>query len=190
MINNLKKIINILIKKYGRGMSSDSITLEKLRIETTDKKGETYTIRSYDHSRDRENLIHMYETFSPELRCLGLPPTTRAGIEHWIDYLAENGIAFVAEKDGRIIGHAVLVPTEDEKDVDITIFIHQDFQNRGIGQQLMKTAIDYSKKKGYRGMMLVTERTNKRAIHVYRKLGFEVVDPYFEYDMYLDLRKD
>jgi GNAT superfamily N-acetyltransferase len=131
----------------------------------------------------------MYETFSPELRCLGLPPTTRTGIEHWIDYLAENGIAFVAEKDGRIIGHAVLVPTEDGKEVDVTIFVHQDFQNRGIGQQLMKVVIDYSKKKGYKGMMLVTERTNKRAIHVYKKLGFEVVDPYFEYDMYLDLRK-
>ncbi|RLI79700.1 GNAT family N-acetyltransferase, partial [Archaeoglobales archaeon] len=40
----------------------------------------------------------------------------------------------------------------------------------------------------YKGMMLVTERTNVRAIHVYKKLGFKVVDPYLEYDMYLDLR--
>ena len=164
-------------------------TVEQIKLEITDKKGESYIIRSYDCRSDRENLIKMYETFSPELRCLGLPPTTRIGIEYWIDYLAENGIAFVAEKDGRIIAHAVLVPTEDGKDVDITIFVHQDFQNRGIGQQLMRVAIDFAKRKGYRGMMLVTERTNKRAIHVYKKLGFEVVDPYFEYDMYLDLSK-
>ena len=164
-------------------------TIEQIRMEVKDKKGETYVIRSYDHRNDRENLIKMYETFSPELRCLGLPPTTRVGIEHWIDYLAENGIAFVAEKDGRIIGHSVLVPTEDGKYVDVTIFVHQDYQNRGIGQQLMKVAIDYSRRKGYKGMMLVTERTNTRAIHVYKKLGFKVVDPYFEYDMYLDLSK-
>jgi GNAT superfamily N-acetyltransferase len=162
-------------------------TIETLKV--IDRKGETYVIRRYDHRKDREKLIEMYETYNPELRCLGLPPTTRIGIEHWVDYLAENGIAFVAERDGKIIGHAVLVPTEDEKDVDVTIFVHQDFQNRGIGQQLMEFAIDFARKKGYRGMMLVTERTNKRAIHIYKKLGFEVVDPYFEYDMYLDLKK-
>jgi len=169
-------------------MESESIALDELEIVATDKKGEAYVIRGYNHSKDREKLIEMYATFSPEQRCLGLPPTTRTGIEHWIDYLAENGIAFVAERDGRIIGHAVLVPTEDGKEVDVTIFVHQDFQNRGIGQRLMKVTIDYSKKKGYKGMMLVTERTNVRAIHVYKKLGFKVVDPYLEYDMYLDLR--
>jgi ribosomal protein S18 acetylase RimI-like enzyme len=51
----------------------------------------------------------------------------------------------------------------------------------------MKVAIDFAKRNGYKGMMLVTERANKRAIHVYEKLGFRVVDPYFEYDMYLNL---
>ncbi|MBO8181364.1 MAG: GNAT family N-acetyltransferase [Archaeoglobus sp.] len=176
--------------KATKAIESAIESIKTKQLEVKDKKGEVYTIRFYVHSKDREKLIEMYETFSPELRCLGLPPTTRTGIEHWIDYLAENGIAFVAERDGRIIGHAVLVPTEDGKEVDVTIFVHQDFQNRGIGQQLMKVAIEFSRQKGYKGMMLVTERTNQRAIHVYKKLGFKVVDPYFEYDMYLDLRKN
>ncbi len=158
------------------------------QIVVTDRQGDIYVIRKYEHEKDREKLIKMYETFSPELRCLGLPPTTRVAIENWIDYLAKNGFALVAEKDGRIIGHVVAVPTEDKRDVDLTIFVHQDSQNRGIGQELMKTIIDYCRSKGYRGIMLVTERTNARAIHVYRKMGFEVVDPYLEYDMYLRLR--
>jgi len=157
-------------------------------VRVTDRKGEEYIIRLYDHTKDREKVIEMYETFNPELRCLGLPPTTRKGIENWIDYLASSGFGLVAERDGRIIGHVVIVPTEDKKNVDVTIFVHQDAQNRGVGQELMKRIIEYAKKAGYRGIMLVTERTNARAIHVYRKLGFEVVDPYFEYDMYLDLR--
>jgi ribosomal protein S18 acetylase RimI-like enzyme len=167
-----------------------SVIVEEDYSETvTDRKGEAYTIRKYDHSKDREKVIEMYETFNPELRCLGLPPTTRKGIENWIDYLSETGIGLIAERDGKAIGHIVIVPTEDGKNADVTIFVHQSAQNRGIGQELMKRMIKFAKKAGFKGIMLVTERTNARAIHVYKKLGFEVVDPYFEYDMYLDLRK-
>ncbi len=153
-----------------------------------DKRGEEILVRQYDHGRDREKLIHMYETYDPDYRCLGLPPVKRDAIENWIDYLAENGFSIVAEKDGRIIGHLVIVPTEDNK-VDLTIFIHQDYQNRGIGQQMMKLIIDYCKRAGFDGIMLVTERTNMRAIHVYKKLGFKIVAPYYECDMYLPLKE-
>ncbi len=153
-----------------------------------DKLGEEILIREYVHEKDREKLIHMYETYDPNYRCLGLPPLSRTAIENWIDYLAENGFAIVAEKDGRIIGHLVIVPTEDNK-VDLTIFIHQDYQNRGIGQEMMRLIIDYCKKAGFKGIMLVTERSNARAIHVYKKMGFKVVAPYYEYDMYLPLKE-
>ena len=152
-------------------------------------KGEKILIRQYDHKEDREKLIEMYETFDPDYRCLGLPPISRRAIENWIDYLAEYGFAIVAEKDGRIVGHLVIVPTEDNK-VDLTIFVHQDYQNRGIGQEMMKLIIDYCKKVGFEGIMLVTERTNARAIHVYKKLGFKIVAPYYECDMYLSLKED
>ncbi len=154
-----------------------------------DRKGEKILIRRYDHEKDREKLIHMYETYDPDYRCLGLPPLSRTAIENWVDYLAEYGFAIVAEKDGKIVGHLVIVPTEDNK-VDLTIFIHQDYQNRGIGQEMMKLIIDYCKKAGFDGIMLVTERTNSRAIHVYKKLGFKVVAPFYEYDMYLPLKND
>ncbi len=153
-----------------------------------DRKGDEILIRQYHHDRDREKLIEMYENYDPDYRCLGLPPLSRKAIENWVDYLAEYGFAIVAEKDGRIIGHLVIVPTEDNK-VDLTIFIHQDYQNRGIGQEMMKLIIDYCRKAGFDGIMLVTERTNARAIHVYKKLGFKVVAPYYEFDMYLPLKE-
>ncbi|AAB89993.1 GNAT family N-acetyltransferase [Archaeoglobus fulgidus] len=155
-------------------------------VVVKDRKGEEILIRQYIHEQDREKLIEMYETYDPDYRCLGLPPISRKAIENWIDYLAENGFAIVAEKDGRIVGHLVIVPTEDMK-VDLTIFIHQDYQNRGLGQEMMKLIIDYCKKAGFKGIMLVTERSNARAIHVYKKMGFKIVAPYYECDMYLDL---
>lgn len=153
-----------------------------------DRKGDKVLIRPYDHDSDREKLIDMYASFSPDNRCLGLPPSTRGAISRWIDYLAENGIGIVAEIDGRIVGHIVIVPMENGKDVDLTIFVHQDFQDRGIGQEMMKRIIEFCKEAGFQGITLVTERTNARAIHVYTKLGFEIVNPHYEYDMYLKLR--
>ncbi len=153
-----------------------------------DRKGDRVVIRRYVHDRDRENLIRMYETFSPDNRCLGLPPSTRIAIEHWVDYLAERGFALVAEIDGRIVGHCSIVPTEDGKKVDLSIFVHQDYQDRGIGQKLLRNMIEFARKAGFDGIMLVTERSNERALHVYRKLGFQVVNPEYEYDLYLPLR--
>ncbi len=151
-----------------------------------DKKGERILIRAYDHKKDREKLITMYQTFDPDQRCLGLPPLSRKAIENWIDYLADSGFAIVAEKDDRLVGHLVIVPSEDGR-VDLTIFVHQDYQNRGIGQEMMKLMIEFCRKAKFKGIILVTERTNARAIHVYKKLGFKVVAPYYEYDMYLPL---
>ncbi|RLI75619.1 GNAT family N-acetyltransferase [Archaeoglobales archaeon] len=156
-------------------------------VTITDRKGNLILIRPYNHERDKVKLIDMYATFSPDNRCLGLPPTTTTAIENWIEFLVNHGFNVVAEHDRRIVGHLVIVPTKDCKKVDLTIFIHQDYQNRGIGQEMMKIIIDYCRKKGFEGVMLVTERTNSRAIHVYKKLGFQVVDPYYEYDMYLPL---
>lgn len=157
-------------------------------IVYVDKKGEDIIIRKYEHEKDREKLINMYATFDPEQRCLGLPPLTLEGIEKWIDYLAKEGFSIVAEKDGKIVGHVVIVPSEDGKRADLTIFVHQDYQNRGIGQKLMEVMIEHCRNVGFEGISLVTERTNYRAIYVYRKMGFKVVAPYYDFDMYLSLK--
>ncbi|MDK2795643.1 MAG: hypothetical protein PWQ22_323 [Archaeoglobaceae archaeon] len=53
---------------------------------------------------------------------------------------------------------------------------------------MMKLIIDFCRKSGFDAITLVTERTNARAIHVYKKLGFEIVAPYYEYDMRLPLK--
>jgi len=167
-----------------------ALTLRLPRFESVvvrDRRGEEITIRQYEHSKDREKLIEMYLNYDPQYRCLGLPPVNREAIKSWIDYLGENGFTIIAEKDGRFVGHLVIVPTE-KNEADLTIFIHQDYQNRGLGQEMMKLIIEYCRKAGFNAITLVTERTNARAIHVYRKLGFEIVAPYYEYDMRLQLK--
>lgn len=101
--------------------------------------------------------------------------------------MQKGGFAIVAEIDGKIVGHCVIVPTEDGSIADLSIFVHQEYQDRGIGQELLKRMIEYAKDVGFKGITLITERSNVRAIHVYKKMGFRVVNPEYEYDMYLPL---
>ncbi|RLI00417.1 hypothetical protein DRO30_05815, partial [Candidatus Bathyarchaeota archaeon] len=123
----------------------------------------------------------------PENRCLGLPPATREELEKWIEYLAEEGISIVAEYNNKIVGHLAVVPDKNGEYVDLSIFIHQDYQNRKIGQQMIALIIEYCKQLGFKGIYAVTCKNNLKAVHVYKKLGFKIIDDFYEYDMFLDL---
>ncbi|RLI89370.1 MAG: GNAT family N-acetyltransferase [Archaeoglobales archaeon] len=150
-----------------------------------DKFGEEIIVRPYSR-KDREKLVEMYETLSPDSRCLGLPPQSKRAIESWVDYLVKDGFSLVAECGDRIVGHVAVIPTNCNN-VELTIFIHQDYQNRGLGQFMLKQIIEFCRRAGFNGITLVTERKNVRAIRVYRKMGFRFMGDVCECDMYLPL---
>ncbi|WP_290596269.1 MULTISPECIES: GNAT family N-acetyltransferase [unclassified Archaeoglobus] len=143
-----------------------------------DKTGEIVSVTIFV-PEERENLIKMYEDYSPEKRCCGLPPVTRKGIETWIDGLHESGYGFIAKLGDRVVGHIAVVPVKDE--AEFAVFIHQDFENRGIGSELIRFASKFLKERGVKKLKAVTERTNRRAVETYRHLGFEIVsyDPQY-----------
>lgn len=150
-----------------------------------DKSGREIVIRSYE-KKDREALVEMYENYYPEDRSLGLPPVGRMAIENWIGYLEERGFSIVAEHAGKIVGHLAIV--EDEKNpgvVDLAIYLAREYQNHGIGTQMVRAIINYAKKKGYKKITLVTDRLNWRAIRVYRKCGFQTT--LASYELYMEL---
>ncbi len=150
-----------------------------------DKLGEEIVVRPLLPA-DRDKLIEMYRTLSPENRCLGLPPQSREALENWIEYLVSNGFSLIAECGNRIVGHVAVLPSNGN--ADLTIFVHQDYQNRGIGQFMLEQVIRFCRSAGFKGVTLVTEKRNVRAIHVYRKLGFRFVSSVCDCDMYLPLR--
>ncbi len=144
--------------------------------EFRDKFGERIVIRPYDHPRDREKLIEMYVEYDPEDRCLGLPPLTREGVERWIDYLAEQGCNIVAEHRGRIVGHVAIVPLTNKREVELDIFVIKSYQGRGIGQELLRYAIEYCRNMGFDGIYVLTDCLNFRAKRLFKKFGFIVLD--------------
>lgn len=150
-----------------------------------DKFGREITIRAYD-IKDREALIQMYENYNPEDRSLGLPPVGRKAIERWIGYLEEKGFSIVAEHQGRIVGHLAIVEDENNPGiVDLAIYLAREYQNQGIGTQMVKSIIEFARKKGYKKITLVTDRLNWRAIRVYKKCGFQTV--LASYELYMEL---
>jgi putative acetyltransferase len=56
---------------------------------------------------------------------------------------------------------------------ELFIYVHQDFQNLGLGTLMMRKAIELAKERGYHRIGLTVVADNKRAIKVYAKVGFK-----------------
>ncbi|MEM4565413.1 MAG: GNAT family N-acetyltransferase [Archaeoglobaceae archaeon] len=151
-----------------------------------DKLGRAITIRAYEPARDRDGLIEMYVNYDPEDRLLGLPPVGRTAIERWMRHLEEKGFSIIAEHEGRIVGHLAIVEDESNKGVvDLAIYLARNYQNQGIGTEMVKAIIEYCRKVCYKKITLVTDRLNWRAIKVYKKCGFQTV--LASYELYMEL---
>jgi len=101
---------------------------------------------------------------------------TRAAFEQKIVDLSKLGRYVVVEKDGRIVGHALLDPMRLEAISHVfrlTIVVHANFLEQGIGSALMRDLLDWAEQTPAVGKIeLLVRATNARAIRLYSKLGF------------------
>lgn len=90
--------------------------------------------------------------------------------------LAGNGLYLVAERDGRVVGHALLEPLGLEAlahVMSLTIVVHPGHTGQGIGAQLMTHLLEWAA--AHPGLLKVELRvraTNHRAIALYQRFGF------------------
>lgn len=124
---------------------------------------------------DKEALVSMYASMSPEAVKWGLPPYDRARIEYWTSDLTNN-ITLLARLDERVVGHLRLftIPFARRKGIgELLIYVHQDFQNLGLGTLMIRKAIELAKERGFHRIGLTVVADNKWAIKVYEKVGFK-----------------
>ncbi|KAB1197806.1 MULTISPECIES: GNAT family N-acetyltransferase [Haloferax] len=138
-----------------------------------DKYGGGLIIRPYTPG-DWEPLKEMYRDYGREHRSMGIPPIGEKYITEWLSGLVERGRNFVAVGDDGIVGHIAYAP-RDDPEPEIAVFVHQDSHNRGIGTELCRHAIADAADSGHEALVLHVAKENRRAIHVYLGLGFEVV---------------
>lgn len=61
------------------------------------------------------------------------------------------------------------------------IFVREEYQGKGIGTQLVLELIDWARQLGYKNLILETGKLLKESCHVYKKVGFEVINNYGPY---------
>lgn len=87
-----------------------------------------------------------------------------------------EGLYVVAERNGLIVGHALLDPMGLQNIAHIfrlTIVVHPNLTSQGVGNALMSHLILWAKEnpKAFKIELLVRS-TNTRAISLYKKMGF------------------
>lgn len=116
----------------------------------------------------------MYSELSTESLRWSMPPYNRQRIERWTSNL-ENSIILIARDKQRIVGHLQIStgtgPRFGEMG-DLFIYLHQDFQNVGLGAALIKNALETARKRRLHRVELTVVADNHRAIHPYEKMGF------------------
>lgn len=151
----------------NRAPSSDFASLQR-----TDREGRAYEIRAY-RGADRIALERMYDEFEPKRVAQGLPPDGSVAITRWLDRTLRRGDHVVVVRDGTIVGHAMLVPTEEDETVELANFLHQAVRGRGIGTELNRTLVEFAAETGYARVWLSVELANRAAVRSYENVGFQ-----------------
>jgi len=89
---------------------------------------------------------------------------------------SEQGIYLVVERKGKIVGHGFLEPLHLKSIchvAQLTIGVHQGWQEKGIGTALLEMLIAWAKQSTtVEKIELNVRASNSRAIALYKKMGF------------------
>jgi len=117
----------------------------------------------------------MYASLSEETLKWGLPPYDRARIERWTSDF-EHNIILLAMDSERVAGHMqVFVDSRSRfRGIgELFIYLHQDYQNVGLGKALMEAGIEEARRRQLHRIELTVVADNHRAVNLYEKVGFQ-----------------
>lgn len=80
----------------------------------------------------------------------------------------------VAELDGKIVGCIVINGLSNENAQLRWFLVHPDARGRGLGHQLIDSAIAFCRERGFKKIDLWTISELKAAAHLYRQAGFKI----------------
>jgi RimJ/RimL family protein N-acetyltransferase len=151
------------------------------------KKGRNITICLFS-DEVLEGLLTFYDEFEPREGYQGLPPRLKPRRRGWVENLVQGNLTLLAMDEDRIIAHAAAIPIPSSTMAELLVFVHQDFQNQGIGTELIRLVAEYAGDQGFKRLWLTVLTANAIAVHVFKKCGFRFVGPMdSEREMILDL---
>ncbi|MEK4511956.1 GNAT family N-acetyltransferase [Paenibacillus anaericanus] len=89
------------------------------------------------------------------------------------EYLS-RGQCFVTLIHDEIVGVFVLIRTRPETMELVNVAVRDDFQGKGIGKQLVLSAIDKAKEQGAKTIEIGTGNSSMHQLALYQKCGFRI----------------
>lgn len=129
---------------------------------------------------DAEQLLSFIKSVIEEeiyLEIDSVPKTIEEEKKFIRESISENRQLLVAIVDEKIIGDASAWVGQFKKNKHTALMgvaIQKEFRELGIGKLLMEQLIDWLKGKAIEKVSLTVFSTNKRAVALYKKLGFEI----------------
>lgn len=163
------------IRTFTAQFRSKQITPTTPPTTVTDAHNQSIEIRSYTDD-DYGSLVSMYGEFDQSQRAQGVPPLATEEIREWLTDIL-GGVNVVACHEGRIIGHVSFVKDGTGRH-ELAIFVHQDYQQAGVGSRLMAAGLGHARENDVCYVWLSVERTKRYQQRFYNRAGFSAVNPF------------
>lgn len=89
--------------------------------------------------------------------------------------------AIIVYEENKPIGGGAIRRYDDESVELKRVFVHTEYQGRGIGSRLVSLLIEWATELGYKRMILETGELLAESCAVYKKMGFKVIPNYGPY---------
>lgn len=108
---------------------------------------------------------------------------------------ADNFPVIVCEMDGKAVGYGsfgTFRAWEAYKfSVEHSIYVHKDYQGKGIGKKLLQALINAAREGGYHTMIAGIDASNQKSCDFHAQFGFKeagrIIDAGYKFDKWLDL---
>jgi ribosomal protein S18 acetylase RimI-like enzyme len=96
------------------------------------------------------------------------------------DYCAPRGGLWLARRGRQLAGVVALRPMDADCAELKRLWVRPGHRGSGLGRQLTQLAIGFAKKNSYLAVRLDTLPQMQSALALYRSLGFQVIEPYYD----------
>lgn len=98
----------------------------------------------------------------------------------------EESCIFIAFEEGTAVGFVQLYPSFSSVSMKRSwvlndLYVKKNARKKGVGEQLIKTGIQFAAETGAKGVLLETGKENITAQRLYEKIGFNKEENYFYY---------
>ena len=131
-------------------------------------------------SSDLKDITEIYnDAVKNTVATFDLEPKTAEEQKSWFRNHGPKNSILVAEYDGIIVGWAALSKYDDKPaysdTVELSLYIKEEFQGRGIGKKLMEKIIEEGEKASVHVILSRITEGNSASIYLHEKIGFHHV---------------